>query len=53
MKTYYVSIDFRRGPSIGISVIAAHEEDAKKLALREAQGFGFDGEPTKYKVEEV
>jgi len=53
MKTYQVDITFRKGPGFGCRVIAMHEEDAKKLAAREAVGFGFDGVVKSYRVREV
>jgi hypothetical protein len=40
--TYQVTIDFKRGPSFGISVSAPDEKSAEYIAKREAQGMGFD-----------
>lgn len=41
--SWSVTLDFKRGPSFGpIGVIANTEQDAVLLAIREAQGFGFD-----------
>lgn len=51
MTTYRIVINFRRGPSYGpVEVRAPDEQSAKFIALREAQGFGFDDEPKDYQV---
>lgn len=51
MRTYRIVINFRRGPSYGpVEVRAPDEQSAKFIALREAQGFGFDDEPKDYQV---
>jgi hypothetical protein len=39
--TYDVTIDFKRGPSLGINVYAVCELAAKEAAKREAPLYGF------------
>lgn len=47
---YFVSIDFRKGPSFSMTLDAVKEEDAKHDAMRLARDCGFDGVPKKVTV---
>jgi hypothetical protein len=38
---YHVTLIFKRGPSCGLEVDAADEQEAKQAAHREAQQYGF------------
>ena len=39
---FKVNIDFKKGPSFGMEIIATSKEDAILIAKREAVGMGFD-----------
>jgi hypothetical protein len=54
MTTYRITIDFRKGPSYGpTEVRAGDEQSARFMALREAQGVGFNEEVKRYQVREA
>lgn len=39
---YHVTIDFKRGPSFGLDVVARSEQDAIEQAKKWAPQYGFD-----------
>ena len=54
LTLYRIVVNFTRGPSYGpTEVRASDEQSAKWIALREAQGCGFDYEPKDYQVREA
>lgn len=50
---YYVTLDFKKGPSFGYEVKAPSASDAEKIARREAPGYGFDQPVKKATVREL
>jgi hypothetical protein len=50
---YQVTIDFKRGPSIGLNVIADDRSQARSKAEYEAIGYGFDAPIKKVTVRVV
>lgn len=53
MKTYYVTVNFRKSPACTWEGQAPDEQSAKFFALKWAQSCGFDGEVKSYKVRAV
>jgi len=39
---WYVNIDYKKGPSFGMSVYAPDKKSAEYIAKREAEGCGFN-----------
>lgn len=50
---YYVTLDFKKGPSFGYEVTANNWRDAEKIARREAPGYGFNEQVAKATVREA
>lgn len=53
MHTYYVTLDFKKGPSFSYEVKAKTHTEAIKVARREAPGYGFDQPVKKSTVREL
>ena len=50
---YHVTIDFKRGPSIGLNLIAEDRSQARSKAANEALGYGFDAPIKKVTIREA
>ena len=50
---YQVTIDFKRGPSCGLNVIAEDKSEASRKAMAEAVSYGFTAPIKKVTVREA
>lgn len=50
---FYVTIDFKQGPSFGGNVVAQDKTAAREAATNEARGYGFDAPIKKVTVREA
>lgn len=50
---FYVDIDFKKGPSFGLEVIAQDKVEAERIACHAAPSYGFDEKVKRVKVREI